>query len=45
LLEQPVFFGKKNNTDLKAATKEHLNAVVAILKKYPQSGIVMKGHT
>ena len=45
MLEQSVFFGKKNNIDLNAATKEHLNAVAAILKKYPQSRIVMKGHT
>ena len=33
MLKQPVFFGQKNNIDLNAAAKEHLNAVAANTKK------------
>lgn len=45
MLKKPIFFGQKNSIDLDAAAKKHLDAVSVILKKYPESRIVIKGHT
>ncbi|MBL7728009.1 MAG: OmpA family protein [Dinghuibacter sp.] len=45
LAEQAVFFGRKNNIELNESIKQHLTAVAEVLNRYPNSRIVIKGHT
>jgi outer membrane protein OmpA-like peptidoglycan-associated protein len=45
MIEQPVSFGKKNNVELTAESKQFLGTVASILNKYPGIHILIKGHT
>ena len=44
-IQQPVFFSKKNNTQLSTAAKQQLAVVASMLSKHPGTHLLIKGHT